>query len=79
MASLVAIGERVGFDGGALAKASRLVAKVDSAAMQTASIFTCMALQFAILIFSAIFSNRQEKPPRCQWATTISPNRVGRD
>src|SRR6266550_3578715 len=31
---LVAIGERVGFDGGALAKASRLVAKVDSAAVQ---------------------------------------------
>jgi uncharacterized protein len=31
---LVTIGERVGFDGGALAKASRLVAKVDSAAVQ---------------------------------------------
>ena len=31
---LVAIGERVGFDGSALAKASRLVAKVDSAAVQ---------------------------------------------
>src|SRR6185437_10933523 len=31
---LVAIGERVGFDGGALASASRLVAKVDSAAVQ---------------------------------------------
>jgi hypothetical protein len=31
---LVAIGERVGFDGGALAHASRLVAKVDSAAVQ---------------------------------------------
>jgi uncharacterized protein len=31
---LVAIGERVGFDGGALARASRLVAKVDSAALQ---------------------------------------------
>jgi uncharacterized protein len=31
---LVAIGERVGFDGSALAKASRLVAKVDSAALQ---------------------------------------------
>ena len=31
---LVAIGERVGFDGSALATASRLVAKVDSAAMQ---------------------------------------------
>src|SRR5207248_1362070 len=31
---LVAIGERVGFDGGALARASRLVAKVDSAAVQ---------------------------------------------
>jgi uncharacterized protein len=31
---LAAIGERVGFDGGALARASRLVAKVDSAAMQ---------------------------------------------
>lgn len=31
---LVAIGERVGFDGFALAKASRLVAKVDSAAVQ---------------------------------------------
>src|SRR5712691_1719335 len=31
---LVAIGERVGFDGAALAKASRLVAKVDSAAVQ---------------------------------------------
>src|SRR6516162_9905197 len=31
---LVAIGERVGFDGLALAKASRLVAKVDSAAVQ---------------------------------------------
>src|SRR5271157_2179857 len=31
---LVAIGERVGFDGGALATASRLVAKVDSAAVQ---------------------------------------------
>jgi hypothetical protein len=31
---LVAIGDRVGFDGGALAKASRLVAKVDSAAVQ---------------------------------------------
>jgi hypothetical protein len=31
---LVTIGERVGFDGGELAKASRLVAKVDSAAMQ---------------------------------------------
>ena len=33
-AELVAIGDRVGFDGGALAKASRLVAKVDSAAVQ---------------------------------------------
>ena len=31
---LVAIGDRVGFDGGALAKASRLIAKVDSAAVQ---------------------------------------------
>ena len=31
---LIAIGERVGFDGGALAQASRLVAKVDSAAVQ---------------------------------------------
>ncbi len=31
---LVAIGERVGFDGSALAEASRLVAKVDSAAVQ---------------------------------------------
>ncbi|MEP7240663.1 MAG: DUF763 domain-containing protein [Devosia sp.] len=31
---LVAIGDRVGFDGHALAKASRLVAKVDSAAVQ---------------------------------------------
>ncbi len=33
-AELLAIGERVGFDGAALAKASRLVAKVDSAALQ---------------------------------------------
>src|SRR5499427_2885144 len=31
---LVAIGERVGFDGEQLARASRLVAKVDSAAVQ---------------------------------------------
>ena len=31
---LVAIGQRIGFDGDALAKASRLVAKVDSAAVQ---------------------------------------------
>jgi hypothetical protein len=31
---LVAIGDRIGFDGAALAKASRLVAKVDSAAVQ---------------------------------------------
>ena len=31
---LVTIGERVGFDGGELARASRLVAKVDSAAVQ---------------------------------------------
>src|SRR4051794_20912478 len=31
---LVAIGDRIGFDGGALAPASRLVAKVDSAAVQ---------------------------------------------
>ncbi len=31
---LIAIGERTGFDGAALAKASRLVAKVDSAAVQ---------------------------------------------
>jgi hypothetical protein len=31
---LLAIGEKVGFDGGALATASRLVAKVDSAAVQ---------------------------------------------
>jgi hypothetical protein len=31
---LVAIGERVGFDGGELAQASRMVAKVDSAAVQ---------------------------------------------
>src|SRR6187397_2927785 len=31
---LVAIGNRIGFDGAALAKASRLVAKVDSAAVQ---------------------------------------------
>jgi hypothetical protein len=33
-AELVAIGEKVGFDGAALAEASRLVAKVDSAAVQ---------------------------------------------
>ncbi|HKN78746.1 MAG TPA: DUF763 domain-containing protein [Lysobacter sp.] len=33
-AELIAIGERVGLDGGALAQASRLVAKVDSAAVQ---------------------------------------------
>jgi uncharacterized protein len=33
-AELVAIGDRVGFDGSALATASRLVAKVDSAAVQ---------------------------------------------
>ncbi|MCG5483209.1 MAG: DUF763 domain-containing protein [Sinorhizobium meliloti] len=31
---LISIGDRVGFDGGALAEASRLVAKVDSAAVQ---------------------------------------------
>jgi hypothetical protein len=31
---LVSIGERTGFDGGALAKTSRLIAKVDSAAVQ---------------------------------------------
>src|ERR1043165_1315699 len=31
---MIAIGERVGFDGAALAQASRLVAKVDSAAVQ---------------------------------------------
>jgi hypothetical protein len=31
---LMAIGERVGFDGGAMARTSRLVAKVDSAAVQ---------------------------------------------
>src|SRR5215472_3706399 len=31
---LVAIGDRVGFDGGALGSASRLIAKVDSAAVQ---------------------------------------------
>src|SRR4051812_34393234 len=31
---LVTIGERIGFDGDALAKTSRLVAKVDSAAVQ---------------------------------------------
>ncbi len=31
---LVAVGDRLGFDGGALAQASRLVAKVDSAAVQ---------------------------------------------
>src|SRR5207237_5513318 len=31
---LIGIGERVGFDGAALAQASRLVAKVDSAAVQ---------------------------------------------
>ncbi len=31
---LVAIGDRIGFDGTALATASRLVAKVDSAAVQ---------------------------------------------
>jgi hypothetical protein len=31
---LIAIGDRAGFDGGALARASRLVAKVDSAAVQ---------------------------------------------
>src|SRR6201991_3350198 len=31
---LVAIGDRIGFDGGKLAQASRLVAKVDSAAVQ---------------------------------------------
>ena len=31
---LIAIGERTGIDGAALAKASRLVAKVDSAAVQ---------------------------------------------
>jgi len=31
---LIAIGERVGFDGGVLARTSRLVAKVDSAAVQ---------------------------------------------
>src|ERR1700735_1700481 len=33
-AELLAIGERIGFGGAALAKASRLVAKVDSAAVQ---------------------------------------------
>jgi len=33
-AELIAIGDRVGFDGGKLAQASRLVAKVDSAAVQ---------------------------------------------
>src|SRR5688572_14854119 len=33
-AELVAAGDQVGFDGAALAKASRLVAKVDSAAVQ---------------------------------------------
>jgi hypothetical protein len=33
-AELIAIGERIGFDGSALATASRLVAKVDSAAVQ---------------------------------------------
>ena len=33
-AELIAIGDHVGFDGGKLAQASRLVAKVDSAAVQ---------------------------------------------
>jgi hypothetical protein len=34
MNKLISIGERVGFDGSALANTSRLVAKVDSAAVQ---------------------------------------------
>jgi hypothetical protein len=33
-AELTALGERIGFDGAALTRASRLVAKVDSAAVQ---------------------------------------------
>src|SRR6188472_2537229 len=40
-AELFSIGERVGFDGGALANASRLVAKVDSAAVQDGSPNCC--------------------------------------
>src|SRR5436189_6488448 len=34
LTELASVGERVGFDGSALAQASRLVAKVDSAAVQ---------------------------------------------
>ena len=40
---LVSIGERVGFDGLALAKASRLVAKVDRAAVHDGLNFICTA------------------------------------
>ena len=40
---LVSIGDRVGFDGSALATASRLVAKVDSAPSRMALIFICTA------------------------------------
>ncbi len=40
---LIAIGERVGFDGSALATASRLVAKVDSAAVQDGFDLICTA------------------------------------
>ena len=43
-AELLAIGQRVGFDGGALAQVSRLVAKVDSAAVQDGSTSTCTGL-----------------------------------
>jgi len=40
---LALIGQRTGLDGQVLAKASRLVAKVDSAAVRTASSFICTA------------------------------------
>ena len=45
---LVALGDRIGFDGDALAKASRLTAKVDSAPFKTVSTFICMASSSAM-------------------------------
>src|ERR1700737_3923423 len=59
---VVAIGERVGFDGSALANASRLVAKVDSAAVQDG---------FDLYLHGFIVTNDG------QWDLYLAPGSVG--
>ena len=80
---LVAIGDRVGFDGAALTRASRLVAKVDSAAVQADSgapngCVTCVSIRVYSLPGSGLSQVRRSRAVVAGWYGSCARPWAGR-